>query len=78
METNANDWPETNSIETETSHDTGMTFGVSKCAEVVCKRGKMIKGEGLQIDNSKAERLDPRANAYYKFLGIEKGDGQLD
>ena len=55
-----------------------MTFGVSKCAEVVCKRGKMIKGEGLQIDNSKAERLDPRANAYYKFLGIEKGDGQLD
>ena len=40
------------------SQDTGMTFGVSKCAEVVYKRGKMTKGEGLQIDNNKAECLE--------------------
>ena len=38
----------------------------------------MIKGEGLQIDNSKAECLDPESAEYYKFFGIEKGDGQLD
>ena len=31
------------------SQDTGMTLGVSKCAEVVYKRGKMTKGEGLHI-----------------------------
>ena len=60
------------------SQDTGMTFGVLKCAEVVYKRGKMTKGEGLQIDNNKAECLDPEDNEYYKFLGIEEGDGQLD
>ena len=45
---------------------------------VVYKRGKMTKGEGLQIDNSKAECLDPETAGYYKFLGIEEGDGQLD
>ena len=55
-----------------------MTFGMSKCAEVVYKRRRMIKGEGLQIDNSKTKRLDPRATAYYKFLVIEKEDEQLD
>ena len=38
----------------------------------------MTKGEGLQIDNNKAECLDPEENEYYKFLGIEEGDGQLD
>ena len=38
----------------------------------------MTKGEGLQIDNSKAQCLDPESAEYYKFLGIEEGDGQLD
>ena len=60
------------------SQDTGKAFGVSKCAEVVYKRGNMVKGERLQIDNNKAECLDPEDNEYYKFLGIEEGDGQLD
>ena len=60
------------------SQDTGMTFGVWKYAEVVYKRGKMTKGEGLQIDNNKAECLDPEDNEYFKFLSIEKGEGQLD
>ena len=65
-------------ITTGISQDTGMTFGVLKCAEVVHKRGKMTKGEGLKIDNSKAKCLDPESAEYYKFLGIEEGDGQLD
>ena len=55
-----------------------MTVGVSKCAEVVYKRGKMAKGDGLQIDNGKADCLDPEAAKYYKFCGIEEGDRQLD
>ena len=67
-----------NSIVTSLSQHVGMTFGITKCAEVVYKRGKMTKGEGLLIDNSKAECLDPETAEYYKFLGIEEGDGQLD
>ena len=55
-----------------------MIFVVSKCAGVVYKRGKMTWGEGLQIDNSKAECLNPASAEYYKFLGKEEGDGQLD
>ena len=78
VEANEKELQETNMIVTGISQDTGMTFGVSKCVEVVYKRGKMTKGEGLQIDNSKAECLDPESAEYYKFLGIEEGDGQLD
>ena len=78
VEANEKELQETNMIVTGISQDTGMTFGVSKCAEVVYKRGKMTKGEGLQIDNNKAECLDPESAEYYKFLGIEEGDGQLD
>ena len=53
-----------------------MKFGITKCAEVVYNRGKMTKT--LQIDSSKAECLDPETAEYYKFLGIEEGNGQLD
>ena len=31
------------------SSDTGALYGVNKCAEVVFKRGKMIKGKGLEV-----------------------------
>ena len=78
VESNEKDLQETKRIVAGMSQDTGMTFGVSKCAKVEYKRGKMHKGVGLQIDNNKAECLDPEDNEYYKFLGIEEGDGQLD
>ena len=78
VEANEKELQKTNSIVTSLSQDVGMTFGITKCAEVVYKRGKMTKGEGLQIDNSKAEYLDPETAEYYKFLGIEEGDRQLD
>ena len=42
------------------------------------KRGKMTWGEGVQIDDSKTKYLDPELTEYYKFLGIEEGNGQLD
>ena len=77
VEANEKDLQETNSIATEISQNTGVIFGVSTCAEVVYKRGKMIKGDGW-IDNSKAECLDPESTEYYKFLSIEEGNEQLD
>ena len=72
MEAKEKDLQDTYSIVTGISQNTGMTFGVSKCAEVVYKRGKMTKGEELQIDNSKAEFLDPEAAECYKFLALEE------
>ena len=77
MEVSEKELQETNMIVIGISQDNGLTFGVSKCAEVVYKRRKIIKGEGLQVDNSKAESLNPEAVEYYKFLGIEEGNGQL-
>ena len=78
VESNEKDLQETNRIVTGMSQHTGMTFGVSKCAEVAYKRGIMAKEEGLHIDYNKTECLDPEDNEYYIFLGIEEGDGQLD
>ena len=54
VESNEKDLQEKNRIVTGMSQDIGMTFGVSKYAEVVYKRGKMTKREGLQNDNNKA------------------------
>ena len=51
-----------------------MDTGVKKCAEVVFRRGKMIKGEGLTVFEEKMEALDPEKNAIYKFLGCEQAD----
>ena len=42
-----------------------MTFGISKCADVVYEKGKMSKGEELIIDNSKAECLNLEGYDYY-------------
>ena len=38
-----------NEMIVQASHDTGACHGVSKCAEIVFERGKMIKGEGLPV-----------------------------
>ena len=53
-----------------------MTFGVSKCAEVAPKREKATKGEGLQINNCKAECLGLENVEYYIFFGMEEYDRQ--
>ena len=73
VESNEKELQETDKTVTGVSQDNGVTFGVSKCAEIVYKRGKITWEEGLQIDNSKAECLDPKSVEYYKFLGIEEG-----
>ena len=63
-----------NEIIVKVSSDTGACYGVKKCAEVVFKDGKMIKGMGLDILQEKMRALDPNENEIYKFLGCEQGD----
>ena len=57
------------------SHDTGACYGVSKCAEIVFKRGKMIKGEGLPVLQERMNTIDPNDNETYQFMGVEQSDG---
>ena len=54
--------------------DTGACYRVKKCAEVVFRRGKMIKGEGLTVLEETMEALDLEKNEIHKFLGCEQAD----
>ena len=54
--------------------DTGACYGVKKCAEVIFKDGKMVKGEGLNILQERMSVLDPEKKEVYKFLGCEQRD----
>ena len=56
------------------SMDTGGCYGVKKCAEIVFKKGKMIKGEGLTVLEEKMKALDPNKNEIYTFLGCEQAN----
>ena len=64
-----------NEMIVQASNDAGECYGVAKCAEVVFKRRKMVKGEGLQVLNKRVKTIDPDENEIYKFLGIEQADG---
>ena len=56
------------------SMDTGACYRVKKCAEIVFRKGKMIKGEGLAVLEEKMDALNPNKNEIYKFLGCEQVD----
>ena len=43
----------------QASYDTGACYGVAKCAGVLFERGKMVKGEGLQVLNERKKTVDP-------------------
>ena len=58
----------------QASLDTGACYGVKKCAEIVLKRGKMIKGEGLSVIEEKMKALDPEQREVYTFLGCEQAE----
>ena len=47
--------------------DTGACYGVKKCAEVIFKNGKMVKGEVLAVLEERMEALDPKLNEVYKM-----------
>ena len=63
-----------NEMIVKASMDTGACYRVKKCTEVVFRRGKMIKREGLTVSEEKMEALDPEKNEIYKFLGCVKAD----
>jgi hypothetical protein len=67
-----------NSLIGKVSTAMGMKFGISKCAEIVYRRGKMVKAEGLELKEGLVKALNPEEDEYYTFLGIEEGDGQMD
>ena len=53
---------------------TGACYGVRKCAEIVFRKGKVVKGVGLAVLGEKMKALDPEKNDVYKFLGCEQSD----
>ena len=59
----------------QASHDTGACYGVAKCAEITFEKGKMLKGEGLQVLQERMKTIDPDQKEIYKFLGVEQTDG---
>ena len=63
-----------NEMIVKASMDTRACYGVKKCAEIVFKKGKMIKGEGLTVLEEKMEALDPNKNEIYMFLGCEQAN----
>ena len=63
-----------NEILVKASTDTAAIYGVKKCAEIIFKRRKMVKGDGLQVINDKMKALDPEQNEIYKLLGCEQSE----
>ena len=54
--------------------DIGACYRVKKCAEIVFRKGNLIKVEGLAVLEEKMDALDPNKNEIYKFLGCEQAD----
>ena len=63
-----------NEMIVKASMDTGACYGVKKCADVIFKNGKMVKGEGLAVLEERMKALDPEQNEVHKFLGCEQGN----
>ena len=63
-----------NEMIVKASMDTGAYYGVRKCAEIVFRKGKMVKGEVLAVLEEKMDAFDPNKNEIYKFLGCEQAD----
>ena len=64
-----------NKMIVQASNDTGACYSVAKCVEIIFERGKMVKGEGLQVLNERMKTVDPDKNEIYKFLEVEQADG---
>ena len=63
-----------NQMIVKTSMHNAARYGVKKCAEIVFRKSKMIKGEGLAALEEKMDALDPNKNKIYKFLGCRQAD----
>ena len=51
-----------NEVIGQASYDTGACYGVPKCAEIVFERGKMVRGEGLEVLEERMKTIDPDKN----------------
>ena len=58
----------------QASHDTGACYGVAKYAEIIFKRGEMVKGEGLQMLRERMKTRNKDQKQIYKFLLGEQAD----
>ena len=56
-------------------YDTGACYDAVKCGEIIFERGKMIKGEGLQVLQEGMKTMDPDRKEVYRFLGVEQANG---
>ena len=55
------------------SEDIGMEFGISKCAMIEMKRGKMVKNDGIELpDGERIRSLE--IDEAYKYLGVLQSD----
>ena len=64
-----------NTMIVQARSDTGACYGVSKYAEIVFERGKMIKGEGLPVLQKRMKTINPNNKKTYKFQVVEQSDG---
>ena len=55
------------------SVDTGMQFGIEKCAMLVMKKGKIVKLDGIQFPNDKVIKSLEEGERY-KYLGALEAD----
>ena len=56
----------------QASNHTDSCYRVAKCTKIVFERGKMVKGEGLQVLNERMKTINLAKNEIYKFLGAEQ------
>ena len=61
------------------SMNTGPCYGVKKCADIVFKKGKMIKGEALAVLEERMEALGPNESEIHKFIEcVQAGVGKKE
>lgn len=63
-----------NELIVKASMDNGACYAVKKCAEIVFKNGKIVKGDGLQVLKKKMNALNPDQGEVYEFLRCEQTD----
>ena len=59
------------------SEDTGMEFGIEKCAMLVMEKGKIVKSVGIELPDGKVIKLLQEGERY-KYLGILDADRYLE
>ena len=59
----------------QASNHTDSCYRVAKCTKIVFERGKMVKGEGLQVLSERMKTINPVKNEIYKFLRAEQDHG---